>query len=54
MVELKAVAQLERVHLAQALNYLQAYNIEVGLLINFGEMNLKFHRLIKTNRRLKE
>jgi GxxExxY protein len=36
MVELKAIIELENVHLAQALNYLEAYNMEVGLLINFG------------------
>ena len=48
MVELKAITQLEKVHLAQALNYLEAYKMEVGLLINFGETSLKFHRLIKS------
>ena len=36
MVELKAVTKLEDVHLAQAINYLEAYNMEVGLLLNFG------------------
>ncbi len=36
MIELKALTVLEDVHLAQALNYLEAYNLEVGLLINFG------------------
>jgi GxxExxY protein len=36
MVELKAVIQLEDAHLAQAINYLEAYKMEVGLLINFG------------------
>jgi GxxExxY protein len=44
-VELKALTRLEPVHLAQAINYLEAYNLEVGLLINFGETSLKFHRL---------
>lgn len=44
-VELKALISLEPVHLAQAINYLEAYNLEVGLLINFGEQSLKFHRL---------
>lgn len=51
-VELKAVTQLEDVHLAQAINYLEAYNLEVGLLINFGERSLKFKRL--TNRKFKQ
>lgn len=53
MVELKAITQLEKVHLAQALNYLEAYNMQIGLLINFGETSLKFHRIISQNRRLK-
>ncbi len=44
-VELKALKQLEPVHFAQAINYLEAYNLEIGLLINFGETKLKFHRL---------
>ncbi len=44
-VELKALTQLEAVHLAQAINYLEAYNLEIGLLINFGETKLRFHRL---------
>ena len=35
-VELKVVIQLENVHLAQAINYVEAFNLEVGLLINFG------------------
>lgn len=45
MVELKAIIQLEDVHLAQAKNYLEAYNMEVGLLINFGSKSLTFKRL---------
>lgn len=44
-VELKALLQLEPVHLAQARNYLEAYNLEVGLLINFGGISLQFKRL---------
>lgn len=51
MVELKAIIMLEDVHLAQALNYLEAYNTEVGLLINFGAKSLEFHRL--TNKKFK-
>ncbi len=46
MVELKAIIQLEDVHLAQAINYLEAYNMSIGLLINFGSKNLQFKRLI--------
>jgi GxxExxY protein len=45
MVEIKAVIQLENVHLAQAKNYLEAYNMQVGLLINFGSISLQFKRL---------
>jgi len=45
MVELKAIIQLEDVHLAQTINYLEAYNIEIGLLINFGSKSLTFKRL---------
>ena len=47
-VEIKAVTQLEKVHLAQAINYLEAYNLEVGLLINFGHTRLEFKRLINS------
>lgn len=43
-VELKAVTKIEPVHLAQAINYLEAYNLEIGLLINFGNTKLEFHR----------
>ncbi len=46
MVELKAMIQLDDGHLAQALNYLEAYNLEVGLLINFGAKSLQYKRLI--------
>ena len=50
-VEIKAVIQLEDVHLAQAINYLEAYNLEIGLLINFGSKSLTFKRL--TNSKFK-
>lgn len=50
-VELKAITKLEDVHFAQAINYLEAYNLEVGLLINFGETSLNFKRL--TNKKFK-
>lgn len=45
MVELKAVIKLEDVHLAQAVNYLEAYNMQIGLLINFGSKSLEFKRV---------
>ena len=44
-VELKALIKLEDVHLAQAINYLEAFNLEVGLLINFGNTKLEFKRV---------
>lgn len=47
MVEIKAVIQLEDVHLAQAINYLEAYNMEVGLLINFGSRKMDFKRVMR-------
>ena len=46
MIEVKAVHALEDVHLAQAINYLEAYNAEVGLLINFGGKSLEYKRLL--------
>jgi len=46
LVELKALVELEDVHLAQVLNYLKAYKLEVGLLINFGSKSLAFKRLV--------
>lgn len=44
-LELKAVIELKDAHLAQAINYLEAYNLEIGLLINFGSRSLDFRRL---------
>ena len=46
LVELKAVIQLDDVHMAQVLNYLKAYRFEVGLLINFGSKSLTFKRVV--------
>lgn len=46
-VELKAIAGLEDIHLAQAINYLEAYDLEVGLLINFGARSLEFKRVTR-------
>jgi len=50
MVELKAIVQLEDVHLAQAINYLEAYKLDIGLLINFGNTSLQFKRVMKPNK----
>ena len=52
MVELKALIKLEDVHLAQAMNYLEAYKMEIGLLINFGAKSLEFKR-VHNNKLLK-
>jgi GxxExxY protein len=47
LVELKAQIQLDDTHLAQILNYLKVYNLEVALLINFGTKSLTFKRLVR-------
>ncbi|MFZ2098437.1 MAG: GxxExxY protein [Anaerolineales bacterium] len=47
MVEIKALITLEDVHLAQAINYLEAYGLEVGLLLNFGSRSLQYKRVAK-------
>ncbi|HXA00975.1 MAG TPA: GxxExxY protein [Cytophagaceae bacterium] len=54
MLELKALIKLEDVHLAQAINYLEAYNIEIGLLINFGSKSLEFKRLYNKKYKLNQ
>jgi GxxExxY protein len=53
MVELKAVIKLEDVHLNQAMNYCEAYHMEIGLLINFGARSLEFKR-VHNNKKLKK
>ena len=45
IVELKAIVSLEDVHLAQAKNYVQAYDKPIGLLINFGARSLQFKKI---------
>ncbi len=45
MVETKAVIRLEDAHLSQAMNYLEAYQMQIGLLINFGAKSLEFKRV---------
>ena len=52
IVELKAVSKLINAHKAQLINYLNAINKEVGLLINFGEASLKWQRI--TNFKVKD
>ncbi|MDM8516072.1 GxxExxY protein [Desulfobacterales bacterium HSG16] len=53
MVELKAMINLKDVHLAQAINYLEAFQKEIGLLINFGAISLQFKR-VHNNKLLKK
>lgn len=48
VVEIKAVGELEAVHLVQGLNYLDILNLEIGLLINFGSRSMQFKRLINS------
>lgn len=54
MLELKAVIRMQDVHLAQGLNYLVAYNLERGLLINFGAKSLEVKRLLNPRTRKKQ
>ncbi|WP_234794928.1 GxxExxY protein [Hymenobacter arizonensis] len=53
LVELKAIAELNPSNFAQIINYLEAYRLEVGLLINFGETSLKHKRFLKNQPRQK-
>ena len=48
LVELKALSELDDLHINQVLNYLKIYKIEIGLILNFGEKKLKTKRLILT------
>lgn len=50
-VELKAITELDQENLNQALNYLEAYKKEIGLLINFGSKKLQFKRLINSKQK---
>ena len=50
LVELKAISEISDNHFTQILNYLKAYNLEIGLLINFGEKSLKFKRFIYSSK----
>ena len=48
VVELKAIGELEKIQLAQAINYLEAFGLEVGLLLNFGAAKLEFRRVVNS------
>ena len=54
MVELKAITSIDEVHIAQGLNYLEVYNLEIGLLINFGSTKLEFKRLTNAKKYLRK
>jgi len=54
VIELKALINLEDVHLAQAKNYLTAYGFEKGLLINFGAISLQYKLVFNTNKNYKK
>jgi GxxExxY protein len=49
IVELKAIINLENVHLAQAKNYVIAYKFPIGLLINFGSTSLQYNKIFPPN-----
>ena len=49
LIELKATAELTDAHFAQVINYLEAYRLHVGLLLNFGTSSLHYRRLVKTS-----
>jgi GxxExxY protein len=53
LLELKAISEIETGHYAQVLNYLKAYKLEIGLLINFGSKSLQFKRLINSSQSAK-
>lgn len=52
-VEIKAIKELENSHYKQVLNYLNVFDLEVGLLINFGAESLQFKRLIRSKQSAK-
>lgn len=53
IVELKAVSTLSKPHKAQVLNYLNAANLDIGLLVNFGSTSLKWERLTNFKKELR-
>ncbi len=53
IVELKALVALENIHIAQARNYLVAYNYPIGLLLNFGATSLQIKKIFNRNYQIK-
>ena len=45
LVELKAVSELDLLHVVQVRNYLEVFGLDVGLLLNFGSRSLEIKRL---------
>ena len=54
LAETKALILLDDIHLAQSINYLEAFKLEVGLLINFGSKKLQFRIVMKSYEQLKK
>jgi GxxExxY protein len=52
LVELRSVIELDNAHLNQAINYVETFDLEVGLLINFGSKSLQFKRVFKRGKRI--
>ncbi len=52
LVELKAVHEVDQRYFSQVINYLKIFDLEIGLLINFGDESLKFKRLVYTKKHL--
>lgn len=54
LVETKALILLDDIHLAQAINYLGAFKLEVGFLLNIGSNKLQFRRVMKSEEQIKK
>ena len=50
LVELKAVSELEKIHCNQVINYLKVFDLEVGLLLNFGTESLQIKRFVNNRK----
>ena len=48
LVELKAITEINEIHFAQVINYLEAFQLEIALLINFGEKSLRMKRFLNS------
>jgi GxxExxY protein len=50
LIELKAVNELDKKCISQTLNYLKIFDLEIGLLFNFGTESLQFKRVVSTKK----